>query len=66
MILKCEIESLNFPTFFDWLLFIPWPRPLNCVNRNVNHGVSNVVYDAAYEKKNKITSTDLLILKKID
>ena len=30
MILKCEscIESWNFPTFFDWLLFIPGPRPL--------------------------------------
>ena len=30
MILKCEscIESWIFPTFFDWLLFIPGPRPL--------------------------------------
>ena len=32
MILKCEscIESWIFPTFFDWLLFIPGPRPLRC------------------------------------
>ena len=30
MILKCEscIESWIFPTFFDWLLYIPGPRPL--------------------------------------
>ena len=30
MILKCEscIESWIFPTFSDWLLFIPGPRPL--------------------------------------
>ena len=34
MILKCEscIESRNFPTFFDWLLFIPGPRPLMCTS----------------------------------
>ena len=33
MMLKCEscIESWIFPTFFDWLLFIPRPRPLNIV-----------------------------------
>ena len=31
MILKCEscIEKLNFPTFFNWLLFIPGPRLLS-------------------------------------
>ena len=31
MILKCKscIESWIFPTFFDWLLFIPGPRPLS-------------------------------------
>ena len=34
MILKCEscIESWIFPTFFDWLLFIPGPRPLKLPN----------------------------------
>ena len=31
MILKCEscIERSIFPPFFDWLLFIPGPRPLS-------------------------------------
>ena len=31
MILKCEscIESGIFPTFFDWMLFIPGPQPLS-------------------------------------
>ena len=34
MILKCEscIESWIFPTFFDWLLFIPGPRPLTLLS----------------------------------
>ena len=36
MILKCEscIESWIFPTFFDWLLFIPGPRPLRVSPHN--------------------------------
>ena len=36
MILKCEscIESWIFPTFFDWLLFIPGPRPLIIKSEN--------------------------------
>ena len=41
MILKCEscIESWIFPTFFDWLLFIPGPRPskmiqFSTINKN--------------------------------
>ena len=42
MILKCEscIESWIFPTFFDWLLFIPRPRPLKSVFSSISTKLS--------------------------
>ena len=53
MILKCEscIESWIFPTFFDWLLFIPGPRPLNMEWRKI----------ATYEITSTRTSESLVI-----
>ena len=49
MILKCESckESWIFPTFIDWLLFIPGPLPLN-IEKQID---TRVVYCASFFDK---------------
>ena len=56
MILKCEscLESWIFPTFFDWLLFIPRPRPLTTISSVVVIWVLH-----AYINKNSRSETKI-------